>query len=332
MKFSLIIPVYNAENKLNRCVESIINRSYDDYELILVNDGSTDNSAEICRYYSNKFGNIKYIEKANAGASSARNAGMDAAEGDYILFVDSDDYVDSNYFKILSSSCIEDGLAVFTYTILKPALEVKRNIKDNLTDPSISNFEKTRLLILSRTINSPVAKVFSRKIINSNSIRFEENMPVAEDFNFCVKYLMKSREIKIFNESVYYYDVTNENSLVHKRKKGMIDVYPVVFDYAYETINQSHFSDDEKKVLFRIWDKLHTDSFVTCVMEEQKDEELTLSKRLSEIRKMCEKFYSKYKPIYGYENFVHFLVRFCIKHKSAFLLDLMCKIYNKIRG
>ncbi len=119
---------------------------------------------------------------------------------------------------------------------------------------------------------------------------------------------------------------------MHKRKENMIDVYPVVFDYAFKSIDNSHFSPEEKDVLFRIWDKLHTDSFVTCVMEEQKDKALSFNRRLIRIRGMCKKFYSEYKPLYGYQNFVHFLVRFCIKYRLAFLLDLMCKIYGKIRG
>ena len=94
MKFSLIVPVYNSEKTISRCVDSIIKQSFSDYELILVNDGSKDKSLELCEEYERKYKNIRVINKENGGASSARNAGLDVAEGDYILFSDSDDYVE----------------------------------------------------------------------------------------------------------------------------------------------------------------------------------------------------------------------------------------------
>lgn len=332
MKFSVIIPVYNAENKLKRCVESILNQKFSDYEIILVDDGSTDNSAEICKVYCDRFDKIKFISKSNGGAASARNCGLSHAEGDYILFVDSDDYVSESYFEIVGKNCLIDGLSVFTYSFLNNSEVRKRNISDNLLNETNSLFTTSKHLILSRLINSPCAKVFSRLLIEKNNLRFDEKMPVAEDFNFCLAYLFLCETVSIKNESVYFYDISNTSSLVRSRKKGLIDIYPYVFDTASDSVKKSFFSDREKYELLRIVDKLHTDSFITCVMEEQKDKDLSAGKVLSEIRKMCKKFYAEYKPDYGYENFIHFLVRFCIKYRLAFLLYTMCKIYNKVRG
>ena len=332
MKFSVIIPVYNAENKLKRCVESILNQKFSDYEIILVDDGSTDNSAEICKAYCDRLDKIKFISKSNGGAASARNCGLSHAEGDYILFVDSDDYVSESYFEIVGKNCLIDGLSVFTYSFLNNSEVRKRNISDNLLNETNSLFTTSKHLILSRLINSPCAKVFSRLLIEKNNLRFDEKMPVAEDFNFCLAYLFFCETVSIKNESVYFYDISNTSSLVRSRKKGLIDIYPYVFDTASDSVKKSSFSDREKYELLRIVDKLHTDSFITCVMEEQKDKDLSAGKVLAEIRKMCKKFYAEYKPDYGYENFIHFLVRFCIKYRLAFLLYTMCKIYNKVRG
>ncbi|MFR5876155.1 MAG: glycosyltransferase family 2 protein [Eubacterium sp.] len=331
MKFSVIIPTYNVESKLDRCLESILSQNYTDYEIILVDDGSGDKTADICRSYSEKYINIKFFSKNNGGAASARNCGLDNAEGDYILFVDSDDFVDATYFESMSNDCLEDGLAVFTFSFFNNNVTRKRSVAEDLLDETSSLFNLSKELILSRLINSPCAKIFSRSLIEKHHLRFDEKMPVAEDFNFCLAYLFLCKKVSVKDKSIYFYDVSSNNSLVRSRKKGLIDIYPYVFDTAYNSIISSAFSDSEKKELLCIWDKLHTDSFITCVMEEQKDTDLSTKDVLSNIRYMCKKFYSEYKPDYGYQNFVHYLVRVCIKYKLALLLYVMCKIYNKIR-
>lgn len=330
MRFSIIIPVYNAENTLERCVDSIIKQEYYDYEIILVNDGSSDSSLDICKSYCRRCNHVRCIDKANGGASSARNAGLNAAQGDYILFVDSDDYVNENYFDVIDSVFCEDGLAVFTYDVLKSGGSSKRSIDDGLNQSDL--FEKTRYLILSRTINSPYSKIFDRRLIEKNSLRFDARMPVAEDFNFCLAYLMLCKNVSIFNTSIYTYDITNDDSLVRKRKKGLIDIYPVVFDEAYNTINHSDFSNSEKDILYRIWDKLHVDSFGTCVMEELKDTAKSSKEIKNEIKSMCVKFYSQYPGGYGYQNVIHRVMRICIKNKWSSMLYILGKQYVKMRG
>lgn len=101
MRYSVIIPIYNAEKTLKRCVEGLLADNYPDCEIILVNDGSTDQSGEICRYFADTNANVKYINKEYGGVSSSRNAGLGEAEGKYILFADSDDYVEPDYFTKL---------------------------------------------------------------------------------------------------------------------------------------------------------------------------------------------------------------------------------------
>ena len=100
--FSIIIPVYNVENELARCIDSIINQTFGNFELILVDDGSPDNSGSICDEYAKNDSRVQVIHKANGGVSSARNTGLKIAKGEYIWFVDSDDYVETNSFKIIT--------------------------------------------------------------------------------------------------------------------------------------------------------------------------------------------------------------------------------------
>ena len=102
--FSVIIPVYNVEDQLKRCVDSFIHQTFNDFELILVDDGSTDRSGEICDWYSKHYTNIETIHQINSGVSSARNAGLDAANGKYIVFADSDDFLDNRMYEILSGA------------------------------------------------------------------------------------------------------------------------------------------------------------------------------------------------------------------------------------
>lgn len=331
MKFSLIIPVYNAENTLRRCIDSIVDQPFSDYELILVNDGSSDSSLEICEEYAQNYKNIKVVNKKNGGAASARNTGLDNARGDFILFADSDDYVEKNYFDEISVSKCPEGLTVFTYFVKNRKGENIKKVSESLLNDESDLFEKSKLLVLTRLINVPFSKIFDRKYIEKNHLRFDERMPVAEDFNFCLAYLMKCEKVVVKNIPIYTYDATNDDSLVRKRKEGLIDIYPTVFNVAYETISHSKFTEEQKYELYRVWDKLHTDSFGTCVMEEFKDKSKSANEVKKEIKKMCKKFYSEYSVTYGYQNMIHRAVRTCIKYKLSGTLYVLGKLYVKMR-
>ena len=104
VKYSVIIPVYNAEKTLRRCLDSLLSQPYPDCELILVNDGSSDESGIICKEYAAKHRQVCVVDKENGGVSSARNAGLDRASGKYVVFVDSDDYVADNFFSLLDQT------------------------------------------------------------------------------------------------------------------------------------------------------------------------------------------------------------------------------------
>ena len=107
MAYSVIIPIFNAETTLRRCLDSLVDQSFDDYELLLINDGSTDGSDAICREYANVYPCIRYFAKENGGISSARNLGLEQAKGEYILFVDSDDYVAETYLETINRAVSE---------------------------------------------------------------------------------------------------------------------------------------------------------------------------------------------------------------------------------
>lgn len=332
MKYSIIIPVYNAEQTIKRCVESILNQNYGDYEIILVNDGSKDNSSRMCHNYADTYENITAIDKENGGISSARNAGMDIAQGDYLLFVDSDDYVEEDYFVNYEKYDMPNGLLVFTNKWKKNGKTdlIQRDIRDDMNDKSF--FERVKYLFDSRTMNTTATKKYSRKFIEENNLRFDLNAQPAEDFIFSMSYLFKCRDVKIFNTSVYINDQTNNDSVSRGKKENLINIYPLVFDRAFELIRESSFNENQKNELYKIWDRLHVESFGTCVMEEIKTEKKSSAQIKKEIGNLCEIFYSKYKGGYGYSGAVHRVMRICIKYKLSSVLYVLGKLWVKMRG
>lgn len=330
LKYLVIIPVYNAERTLSRCVNSILNQDFNDYEIILVNDGSKDKSLEICNDFSDKYENIFTINKENGGASSARNAGLDHARGDFILFVDSDDYVEDHYFFEFEKYGYNDGWVIFKDSWEVGDRIIRKTINAGINDAE--RIEKYKYLIASRMINSPCAKRFDRKIIENNRLRFNTDMIVAEDFDFGLRYLFLCKNITVADVSVYIYNATSSGSLVRRKKENLIDVYPLVFDAAFKTIFESDFNEDEKTQLCRICDMLHVESFGTCVMEEFKDDGKLPKEIKKEIKNMCIKFYSRYKGGYGYQNIIHFVMRLCIKHKWSNALYILGKSYVEMRS
>ncbi|MDM1369577.1 glycosyltransferase [Myroides marinus] len=201
---SVIVPVYNVEVYLIQCLDSIVNQSYRNLEIIIVNDGTKDNSAEICKQYKEKDNRIVFLEKENGGISSARNLGIDYATGDYIAFIDSDDFIHNKYFEILLKN-IEDFDVVFCNAF---------NYETNTTIPisSETSFETVEFTSkeLLRQINSfklplvivPWGKLYKREIWNNLRYpvgRIHEEQAVAH------LYIDQAEKIKYIDTSLYYY-------------------------------------------------------------------------------------------------------------------------------
>lgn len=167
---SIIIPVYNSEKTLNRCVNSILNQTFMDWELLLVDDGSTDKSGKICDQYALKDFRIRVFHKKNGGVSSARNTGLDYAIGSWITFVDSDDFIDATFLDTLirlqsSDLCISGIQFINNETILLPPEEYIK----------IENVAELDNLLNKLYFTAPWGKVYKNEIIQKNNIRFNIN-------------------------------------------------------------------------------------------------------------------------------------------------------------
>ena len=206
-KISVIVPVYNVEAYLERCVESILQQTYAHFELILINDGSTDSSGQICDRLASQYENIKVYHIENAGVSNARNMGIQLATGSWVTFIDSDDFVTQDYLATLASAV--EGLNVGF--VIAPLHHIKNGIVTDIPPHSgkteLWSTEETmkELLMTTRTSFFPVAKLFKRNLLADE--KFNTNYHLAEDALFLTELLLKTRCSSVFiDKPVYYYD------------------------------------------------------------------------------------------------------------------------------
>lgn len=210
---SIVIPVYNVEAYLPQCLESIINQSYPLLQIILIDDGSTDGSGKICDIYKKKDSRIVVIHKENGGVSSARNVGLNRSIGEYILFVDADDYIQTDYCKKLLNLLLEynadiagcsllgtDGCRCFKMDSL--SLDTKEIKEFSVCDEKFQFFQWY-------SINAPFCKIIRRSVIGT--LKFDTSLCVGEDLLFYIKVLKKCQKCVCIAEPMYYYYI-RENS------------------------------------------------------------------------------------------------------------------------
>lgn len=249
-KISVIVPVYNAEKSLRRCVESVLNQTFADYELLLINDGSLDNSGDICDDYARKDKRIKIFHKFNGGVSSARNKGLANAQGQYICFIDSDDWIDPEYLESFFPYSVKEDKYVFVIQGIKKDFEKETREYLSLENKfweisNISNlFYEYRLL----NFGFPFSKLYNAEIITNNKIYFDEQIHFSEDLLFMLKYLKHIKYIHTSSNSFYHYVRTAENSLSKTN-------YPYEMEYIFfvklkqdinKLLNKFAFTEDCK--------------------------------------------------------------------------------------
>ena len=199
---SVIVPVYKAEEYLYRCVDSILAQSYTDFELLLIDDGSPDNSGVICDEYAAKDARVRVFHKENGGVSSARNLGLANARGEWITFIDADDYIESGFLDIQKDG--SEDLLIQNYKIL----EGGKTISFIFDRRVISELEKQDLInenIEQQVFRVPWAKFFKRDIIVSNNILFVEGVKIGEDTLFVLDYLYHVNTVKYLSSANYIY-------------------------------------------------------------------------------------------------------------------------------
>ena len=225
-KISIIVPIYNTELYLKECINSILNQTYKNIEIILVDDGSTDNSLEICNKYSKENNNVKTYHLTNGGVSKARNFGIYKAVGEWITFVDSDDIISKDYCKSLID-CIDSNTDVVIGRTISFLNNDINNLVDDMynggeCDEFISIEEKNILLesilvdnyryIKYPHISTCSAKLIKKDIIRNNQIKYDEKINLYEDAIFNMQVIYYSEKIRVINKKIYYYRTRNSSS------------------------------------------------------------------------------------------------------------------------
>lgn len=213
MMFSIIVPVYNVEEYIEKCICSVLSQKYMDYELILIDDGSTDNSYNICNTYAQKHKNLILCNKQNGGVSSARNYGLNLAKGEYITFIDSDDFVAPDYLEKLQG-CLSP-ITDFVFSGLTYFVNTKEVSTVKLGDHKWNLLSETDFLHFLRQPlqTSPCAKVYRNQIIQENHLRFNETISFGEDRDFNTRYFNHIANATSLSYIGYYYRTDVPNSL-----------------------------------------------------------------------------------------------------------------------
>ena len=213
---SIIVPVYNVENYLRQCLDSIMGQTYQNFECLLINDGSPDHSADICSEYVSKDSRFRYFEKENGGVSSARNLGIEHSKGEYITFIDSDDWVDSDYLEVLYTTLLEEGADItvstykqfnikdgcFYFHAFQRGYDKKTFTGQELIDnlQLLSSFDHSYVYPSSKLVRRTHLKI----------IRFNEKTTLGEDMEFWYKLYLISDKIVYVNKDTYIYRTSND--------------------------------------------------------------------------------------------------------------------------
>ncbi len=247
---SVIVPVYNVEKYLKRCLESILVQSWNDYEIILVDDGSTDSSAQICDLYAEKYEMIRVIHKENKGLSDTRNRGIEEASGEYVYFPDSDDWLEPNTFSELS-----DVIEELTYDIISFNREFVTSEEDKLISAK-SRIQKLsgKQALLEMLNQGDVTgfandKIYRKKLFLDNDIEF----PVGkyyEDLGTNYKLFLKATKVYVTNQKYYHYLITNPDSITQSwNEQKLQDMFGFYREIYYSPLIREKFEELEIEIL-----------------------------------------------------------------------------------
>ena len=267
-KISIIIPIYNAENYLKRCLNSVINQTLKDIEIICINDCSKDNSLEILKEYSKKDNRIKIINlKENKGESKARNIGLDNTNSEYIAFLDNDDEIDLDFYEKLYNKAIKTNS-----DIVKAGVDIinydKKHQKDNLNELIKQNNSKLYFT------HYWWSAIYKSSLIKENNIKFLEKYEIGEDILFLNQAILNCKKLEIIDNTYYHYhkreNSTDSKILNYEKIKSIINIREIIIN---NILNYEDFDKLSDKIIndIFIW---HIKSILNCCYRTKNSKEL----------------------------------------------------------
>ena len=282
---SVIIPVYNVEKFLNRCVDSILSQTYKNIEIILVDDGALDSSPQICDEYAHKDTRVNVVHKQNGGLASARNAGLKVAKGDYILFVDSDDWIKGNTVEELLNIAIENQVDFVRFIPVSAGYPDRPDGTpinfgtEDFMEEGVYNKGKMikdiypRLFVTRQLTMGPIVaawrSLYNRKFLVDNNLYFDEEVKYSEDAIFSAKVVYNSNKFYYIKGGYYYNYFYNTSSITKSFKKDRWDICKILsstFKKEFENKKDYDFSkqlhlEDIYNVLNALGQNTHIESF-----------------------------------------------------------------------
>lgn len=249
---SIIIPVYNMEKYLDECIISIVNQTFQNIEIILIDDGSTDASLDICMKWSKSDSRIQVWHQNNRGVSSARNKGIEMAKGEYLLFVDADDYVDEEYVQSLYEKLDLADMIICGYSKVtdhqSPILLGKEGL--------LKREELFFHMVCTNIVHmSSWNKIYRKTILRENNIKFHENIAIGEDMIFVVEYLQYCNSYYYINRAIYFYRKNEQsatNSTYSSRKFNEKNISSLESILELENITQNENNEIRNYIGYRI--------------------------------------------------------------------------------
>ena len=260
---SVIVPVYNVEKYLPKCIDSIINQTYKNLEIILVDDGSPDGCGKICDDYAKLDDRIKVIHKKNGGRSEARNVGIDIAKGEYIGFVDSDDYIESNFYELLLKAVLDNNADISICSskcVDETGKEVESKFKFNVQNEILDKKDALRKLVEGNlAFVSPVTKLYHKKIFHN--LRITTGV-FHEDEYFAHHVIGKADRVVCIEDKIYNYLVIRATSAMHEINPiKTLDILYAYYD-RYKYIKSLNMDDLAKIQLKKVYAKL-----IVCIQK-----------------------------------------------------------------
>ncbi|WP_410497144.1 glycosyltransferase [Cellulosilyticum sp. ST5] len=295
---SIIVPIYNIEKYLSRSIESLINQTYPHLEIILVNDGSKDNSLAICEAYAKKDRRIVVIDKVNEGVSIARNTGLEAATGTYVGFIDPDDWVEPTMYEKLYKQIKKWDSPVCLCNYFK---DTKKK-----SSPKVFSFKDEVLedkVIIEKLVNNMVGMpdlmptyvcvmgcvwrgLFKKEFLDTNQLRFAPGVSIMEDLVFMVQTLLKCQSVAI-EQGVYYHYVQNPSSTLHTYNKKLWEDQIKVYELLEKSFIESHLEEEMRNRL----DFRYIGMVLSAIKNEtymKKDKDSDLKDTVAHIKQICQ--------------------------------------------
>lgn len=307
---SVIVPVYKVENYLRRCIDSILSQSFTDFELLLIDDGSPDSCGRICDEYATKDERVRVFHKPNGGVSSARNLGLENVNGEWVAFIDSDDYIKREYLLGLLQNCTinnVDFIAVNNF-ISKETDETSVILGDSMFDKlfTVYSFQKTC---------SPWGKLYRMDIIRLNNLRFNPAVHLGEDIIFVLTYLLNLNRVVLLKSDNYYYEqrtgsLTKTLNSYESEVVGLREFDAVISKLITKFgLNQSAIDN------LRSWELIFFERTINSILKLPLRDE-----RLLKYSGLDFSYYKRYKKANTWKEHIPI---FLLKNKMFWLFDLL---------